>query len=241
MTIPLLTPETVKNDPTRQEQEQRRRIRDLSTEEDRLVKSINSLRTEEKDETERIEKGMAEFRAEQKTVRDSLSKEVTSLERRREEAMKPIVVVQQEADERNQKSKDREEAVSAREIAQDTAEKNFKEYVVETKEKLHDKEQLLAERSDDLDDRENAVKAEEARSKESASGLADRWVKFHETVKLKDEELTNRESQVSAGERANVIRSQELDKLDIYYKEKDRELTDRQQTFESTVKEIRGY
>lgn len=238
MTIPLLTPETVKNDSQKQEQEQRVRIRDLSIEEDRLIKSINTMREEERSEKERIETGMVQFRAEAKAERDRLSADVTSLESRREEAMKPIQEIRNEAMEKNARAGEREESVAKRDEALTKAEKEFHEFVVEKTEKIRDTEQIHAEREEDLDKRQNRIQAEEDRLKESSTGLAQRWVDFHKAVDAKNAELTSRESAVSAGEQANRIRSAELDKAEIHYKEKDREIKDRYETLASAEREI---
>lgn len=243
MTIPLLTPESVKKDSTSQQREQQARVRDFSVEEERLVKSINQLRQDEIDEKARIDADVAQFRADAKVEVGKLDKqisnkrqEVEALEARRVEAMKPIEVVRKEADDRNAKSKDREDAIAIREATQKLAD----EAHTEALEKLHDREQLIAEREDELDDREERVRQEEDRSKESLAGVNQRWADFHIAVAAKDKEFIDRETTVSAGEQANIIRSQELDKKEFDYKEKDREIASRYEALERASLQILG-
>lgn len=236
--IPLLTPEAVKTGSSRQETEQRNRVRDLSNEENRLIGSVNILRTNEAEERERIEGDMAKFRAEQRTERDRLSNEVTTLESRRTEAMKPIEQVQKETDERNAASLSRETAVATREDAADSREKSLGERETEFLETSADRQQVVGEREKALDDREERVRQEEAISKESLDGLNLRWADFHKLVAETDRDLVRRENAAVAAEQANVARAGELDKRELDYQSKDREIADRYATLTASSLEI---
>ncbi len=230
MTIPLLTPESLKEGSKVQAQEQQARMRSMAHEEERLIRSINDLQRDEREEKERIKEDVARFRNEahvkileiDSTIA-SKKKEVEALEERRAEAMKPIEEVRKEADERNEKSKEREEVVAKREQAAEAlADQNLEEL-----EQLNDRRQLQNERDEELDKREEKVKQEEAISKESLAGVNQRWVEFHEAVAKKDKEYEECEARVSAGEQANTIRANELDKVAADQKENERGLQHR--------------
>lgn len=234
MPMPLPTPDTIKSSTVAQESEQRARVRDLSLEEERLIESVNILRVSETEEKARIETDMATFRKEQQEERTRLSLEVTTLESRRDDALKPIKAIRKEAEERNESSKAREEAVAKREEVI----KGKEERTVEELQSNIDFKQELDEREDALKSRESHVKDEEERAKESGQGLATRWATFHETVHAKNKEFEDRESAVSAREQIATTRSLELDKREADYNEKDREIKHRYAILEISTAEI---
>jgi hypothetical protein len=233
MTIPLLTPESVKEGSTSQQQEQRARMRDMAIEEERLIKSINDLQAFEKEEEARVRESVASFRntAQADMMETELflakkRKEIEPLEARRAEAMKPIEEIRAEAEERNQKSQEREDAVAGREKAAD--ERN--EQYVEDLENLDDRKQLLDEREEILAEREMRVKEEEEKSKESLKGVNLRWAELHELIAVTDANMKQRESLVSAGEQANNIRAKELETRHVELLQRSRQLTDQYET-----------
>lgn len=243
MTTTLLTPESVKSDSQSQAREQQARVRDLSIEEERLIKSINDLRRDEVDEKARIREDVATFRNDAQVevskldlVISNKKREVESLEARRAEAMRPIEEIRQEAEALMDQAQKRADDVKEREDKQKEAD----EAHTEALEKLHDRKQLADEREAALDNRQEMVKQEEQRSKESLEGIAQRWAHFHETVAAKDTELTQREAVVSAGEQANIIKAKELDQKEADYKEKDREIASRYEALERAHIEILG-
>lgn len=206
----ILTPEDAKKGSSIAEDELRARVRDLSAEEKRLVSSVNSLRTEEKSGKERVAADMEKFRAEAKVERDRLFSEVNGLEARRAEALKPIEAVRAEAEERNQRSKDREDAVARREQAA----KDADELQAEALERIHDRQQELDERSKSLDVREAGIKGEEKSLAESEKRLVGKWAEYHATVEILNErtrDLEQREGRASSSEKANEIRAAALD------------------------------
>lgn len=233
MSIPLLTSESVKQGSQIQEQEQRARMRDMSAEEERLIKSINELKIAEQEEKDRVKEDVAEFRnkahievVEIDNVIVGKKREVEALEVRREEAMKPIEEVRKEADERNAKSKEREEAAALLEKElNDRDEVSLNEI-----EKFEDRKQLQNEREENLDKREEKVKAEEAISKESLAGVNKRWAEFHEVVAVKEKEFDTREAAVNAGEQANLAKAEELEKVSNEQSHQHRQIADKYET-----------
>lgn len=235
--MPLLTPEKAKTDSSSQEEEQRARVRDMSQEEERLVASINILRKEESDTKSEVRESVAKYRNDAQTEVHALTIEVTNLENRRAEAMKPIQQVQQEVDERNASSHTREEALIIREAATTALEKDLNSREAAFLEEAADTKQLQGERDEGLDKREDRIRQEEERSRESLDGLKKRWESFHAAVAEKELELTTRENVVSAGEQANLIRASELRSQALAQTERERGIIDGYATLASAQRE----
>ena len=226
----ILTPEAAKKGSTAAENELRARLRDLSSEEERLVLNVNSLRAEEVSEKERITSDMVVFRAGAKAERDRISAEiaekesdVAKLEERRAEAMKPIDEVSREADERNAESKEREEAIGRREQAA----KDADELHARALEDIHDKEQELDEREDGLDAREDMVKSFEEQTAASAKSLGDKWAEYHATVAVTNTEMERREDEMRVGTEANEVARGENAKEAARLRDEDRAVRDK--------------
>lgn len=232
----ILTPEAVKGGSSRQETEQATRVRDLATEEDRLVRSVNSLLESEREEKERIEADMVVFRAEAKAERDGLSAEVLALEARRAVAMMPIDDVSREADERNRASKEREDAVVKVESDLSALLADFKERESDFISHSRDKKQELGERESGVEEREERVEAEEELSKASLQELNGRWASFHAAVGAKEQELASRENAVSAREHAEETRTGENDRRNLELNAKEKQITDKYATLERAVR-----
>lgn len=241
--IQLLTPSKVRSDSLEQEREQRARVRDLSSEEERLVRSINYLRKEEEDEKARIREDVADFRNKaqveilgvDKQILEK-KKEVEDIETRRKEALRPIEEIEQEARNRNEQSKQRVQILNDRQIEIDKQEAR----ITEEWEAIDDRKQLLDEREEELNTRESKIKLAEDQLKESTNGLNERWAQFHIAVAEKEKELVDRENAVRAGEEANRIQLAEFAQLEKDYQQKDREIKDRYATLERAADEIRG-
>lgn len=233
----ILTPEDAKKGSSAAKDELMATVRDLSAEEERLVKSINSLRADEKAERDRIEVAMETFRADAKAERDRLSSEITGLEARRAEALKPIALVIAEAEERNQRSKDREDAVASREKSA----KDADELQAEALERIHDRQQELDERSKSLDAREAGIKGEEKSLGESEKRLVGKWAELHaasEAFNERARDLQQREDRASASEKANEIRAAALDDRENGLEGRERLLRSNYQALEEAKKHL---
>ena len=191
----ILTPEAAKKGSTAAEDELRARVRDLSTEEERLVSSVNGLRAEEASEKERITAERDRISAE---IAEKES-DVIKLEERRAEAMKPVDALEQIAQERVDAANSRHVDLDRREELLVRAENG----IIADLEDVHDKVQELDEREDGLDAREDMVKSFEEQTAASAKSLGDKWVEYHATVAAKNAELLTRENAVSTAEATN--------------------------------------
>ena len=238
MTIPLLSPETVKNTAAKGEQEARIRVRDLALEEERLVKSINDLRAEETQAKNDLREKVAQARNDAQVEMNEIELAIAPLRAERVELMKPIDQLRIETEEHNRASEDREHAVTDREHVVTDKEKELSDREAILLSTTADRNQLLDEREKTLNEREEKVRAEEQRVKDSLNGVNERWAQFHTTVAAKEEELIKREAAVNAGEQANQTRSEQLDKREIEQKEHDRQIADRYETLASAEREI---
>lgn len=240
MTMPLLTPETVKKTAAQGEQEARLRIRDMALEEERLVKSINDLRKDEEDAKKHFIEVVAKARNDAQVEMNQIELQLMPLRAERIELMKPIEQLRSETEARDKASQEREQAVGSRETAADQREKDLDEREATFLATSADRKQEQDERQKDLDDREERVKQEEERSKASLEGLNGRWATFHQTVNAKEEELIKREAAVEAGDKANKTRAEQLDKRELEQKEHDRQIADRYATLASAEQEKAG-
>lgn len=236
--IQLLQPDEVKKGPSKATEEARARVRDLGTEESKLIQSVNMLHGIEAEERARVDASVAKMRKEEADERGNLERQVAPLRAERIELMKPIDVLLKEAEERNATSKSREDAVKSREDAVADAE----ESITDRFEKIADREQEQDEREETLRECEMIARATEARLKTSTESLNEKWGIYNAAVLEKNIELTTREEKVIGEARANEIRTTELDKrretLSKDYQSKDREIADRYQTLTAASKEI---
>ena len=210
MTIPLLSPETVKNTAAKGEQEARIRVRDLALEEERLVKSINDLRAEETQAKSDLREKVAQARNDAQVEMNEIELAIAPLRAERVELMKPIDQLRIETEEHNRASEDREHAVTDREHVVTDKEKELSDREAILLSTTADRNQLLDEREKTLNEREEKVRTEEQRAKDSLNGVNERWVQFHAVVASKEEEIIKRESAINVGEEANKIRAQRL-------------------------------
>ncbi len=233
----LLTPETVKNDTSRQEQEQRSRVRDLSMEEERLVKSVNLLREEEKAEKKRIDEELEVNQATLATRKTMLVREVEALEARKAESLKPAREIEERANKILAENEEKSKVLDTRlsEVA------TMKENVLVQLEKIDDKKQLLAEADEALLIREKGITAGEAEVKRSANEVADKWLQYHGAViELNNREhtLVSRENAVTVATEANTVFKLTLEAKEKDLAERERALNDKYQTFISAQKEM---
>lgn len=232
--IPLPTPDSVKKGSAAAENEQRARTRDLASEEERLIRSVNSLRTEEESERERTSKALKEIKDEAKAVIADLAQQVKGLEDRREEAMKPIQDVRDEAASRNAKASERESIIIAREAKLKEAESSHSDILA----RLHDKKQELNEREEDVAIRERGALEEGQRLSKSGQELSAKWAEFYEKLSVANALIRSREIATEVGRAANEARSSELDKKAREQSSVEKRLIDGYQTLESAKREI---
>lgn len=200
--------------------EARARVRDLALEEERLVKSVNDLRTLETEERDRIGSEMKDFHASQGVVRDDLLKEIGTLEQRKAEALKPI-------DDRLAAVVEREEAADKRDDALTTKERalaNDKEEHMQNLEDFADRKDEQNLREKKLGEREVKVAASEESARVSLARAGDAWARNAQQIEAADAVLLERENAVATRERIADIRHEQQEKRTFEQDERDRTL-----------------
>lgn len=237
MAIPLLTPEAVKEGSSRQGREQEARNNHFADEENRLVLSINSLREEERAEKRRIAEESEKDQSTMAVRKTVLVREVEALESRREQALKPARLVEEEA------RKVLADNLAYGKVLDGRAAElsSSQERATAKLEDLHDREQLLDEREAKMDAREVGIAAAEAEVGRSTAALGDKWVELGAAVAAANEraaDLAVRESAVGVAARANDIRAESLDRKDADQAQRERGIVDGYAALESARREI---
>ena len=211
----LLDPQEVKTAKDDAETARVERIQKMNDEESLIVKKLNLMRVEYETEGNKLIQGLADLKTEYTSKKQELEREVSSLETRKSEAMKPIDALNKEAENRNMASKAREEAVEIRE-----------KDLTEREEELVDKILLVREKDDslqvvyqNLEKRKVHITDEETRLKESQGKLAEKWMEYHKEVNTTSSDLDRRELEVTIGQQtikngrdANLQERKRLDK-----------------------------
>lgn len=188
------------------------RIDKLHVAETDQAKLLNQKKVFVGEEMERLDVELKEHETITAEKVKVLTLEVTSLESRKVDALKPIKEQKKEAENRILVAEGREETVSNREIA--IGEKE--EEVLERSDSLSNTEQELNERGITLDDREVNIKSQEELNKQSTGKLNQSWTDFHKEVHGANASLKVREDEVKHQIEANTSFAESLNK-----KEKD--------------------
>lgn len=234
MPIQLLTPDIVKKDGRAQEEERQRRLADLSREEERLIHSVNELRTVEKEEQQRkLDREISDEGT--LGVRKSvLLAEVEMLEDRKRAAQQPVDDRAKELAERERDLQQQKTILESKVLQVQEEKEELRDYA----ERVKDKEHLIDERIAGLDHRELRIAGAEEQVRKSTVELSDKWVSYHTTVSKANELIHKREAQVEAGIKANAVRQAQLDLREQQLEARNRQITDRYQTLISAEKEL---
>lgn len=233
----ILTPDVVKAGSKRAENEQRNRVRGMSQEEERLVKSINDLREEEKEELQKKKERETMSEAALGVKKTVLQSEVESLEARKAAALRPVHEVEMLVVQREQEVSLKEKEHDQRVVRFSEANERLSERI----EKADDRDQEMDERDEAILLKEKGIEAANEQIKKSAEALSGKWVEYHDSVSAlnaRGEELDKREALAAASEKANVIRAAELDEQAFRQSEKERQIASQYEQLEKASDEI---
>lgn len=205
----ILTPASIRTERQQATSEAHGRVNALAAEESRLVQSVNTLRIVETEERERMVREAGEEEKRLNGVISGLSKEVSTLEQRKAEALKPLDDRSAELDARENALNLREEGFATREAAIDVAEKANLQAGRENmadRDAIKVREDAVITREKEQDERADAYR-------ESASLLESKWTLLHKATAEADSAMEKREQAVHAGEVANAARAEELEKV----------------------------
>lgn len=227
----LLTPEKVSNDKKARSDEQGRIARKASLITARTLKELNNAKDKATLERNQKEKLALEEISAVLLKRDALLSEVTGLETRKSEALKPVTELQQAAEILMNDAQGRLEAVSTRE--QSVAEREHA--VSEDLERIDEITFGLTKKQASLDQREKRVIASETLGKKSTESLADKWFHYHTTVASANKEISEKERLVKMDQKVieidrqkNAERTKELDQREYAINDKFNVLMDAQ-------------
>lgn len=203
----LLSQEYVKTTADKISEERKTRIAKLNDEEVKVTKEFNQLKTFVEVDRKKIADEFIMFKQETEAKRKSLIQEVESLEYRKKEALKPLIAIRKEAEQRISNIEKREKELTATKIELDEARDNlvdWAEAVKEREDNISVKECGLAKRAERIAD-------EEYRLGESTKKLSKNWVEFHATIHSANVDLQRRETAIVANRNAAEAFRESLD------------------------------
>ncbi len=226
----LLSSEEVKNEKDKKTEEQLDRVSKLRDEETSLVKKVNDARSQADIDIEKINQEVLEYKksAEQTKINldveiISKNKEIEILENRRRESLKPIELIQKEAESKLESAEKKEIELSEKESLLN--DKN--DDLVELSQDLADRDGDIKIKENNLNERESKIIKEEERLKISAESLSKKWVEYHKSVNFQNAEMIAREKDVENTKIANNKFRESLEAEDLRLKEKDRQVQDK--------------
>jgi len=202
----LLSPREILTQKDAKETERKIRVKKLADDERDLVHIVNTLRSMEKEEKDRIAKDLEEFKTQKEKEKVSIQEiidekkaEVEALETRKAEAMKPIDDLMAQATkllaDNNQKARDLEQNSFDLKKKDDELEKVDLSIIVRREE--------LLEQEKNLDIREALCLSEEVRLKGSSEALSNEWREYLDRVEEFEVEMRKREKSVQDGLKSN--------------------------------------
>ncbi len=199
------------------------------------IKKMNKLNSEKEEKKREIEQEFLNFSEEVKRKRTKLEREVSSLESRRKDALKPIKALKLEAENRLKGIERQEETLEEERTELD----NTRKQLVDKKEDLLDRKQLLDEREKAIVPKEqsNSLRAEFL--KKSEDKLAEKWNDFNKKSTNKNSGFILRENRVSAREKALVIKKESLDNQEKELRKERLHIHSQQQTLKLAFDEAR--
>lgn len=232
----LLTPDSLKSIQKGAEEEIKKRISALVKEELRLTNELNVTREKYKEAQENILKEFRSLSGEMEEKKSSLLKEVSALETRRRDALRPVEEVLEEANKILEVNK----KAGIDLFNQENRLKEREQKVADRIEKLDEKEDELTERERTVSEREKKVLEEEEKLKESSQKLAKDWVIYHGAVEKTNADFVERERKIEGEKLAIEARSKTLDQKEKEQVEHDRQIQDRYATLARAQQEILG-
>lgn len=229
----LLTPDDIKQQKIKGQDESRRRSIMLADEESKQAKLLNLTRQHADEQKKEIAEDLEKFKVEVGAEKAVLIAEVTDLEERKREALKPINEIQKEAENRLATAKEKEADLAKREAALATD----REALAERIDAVVEREEENAQKADDLDRRASNLEKEEARAKESEIELSKKWVVYHETATKSSATLDKKAQELALRERAIEIRAEEQNARDRALDDRESNLHHRYAALEAAIRE----
>jgi hypothetical protein len=230
----ILTPDDVKTDIKNKKGDVLEMSLEMSKENAKLVRQINLTKTEAENVRKVMEKKIAEFEDMIKQRKIDLQNEVKALEKRRNEATRPIDEMHREAEVRLTAAKFAEENNLKKE--KELQEKS--DEIQEMREDLVDREAWITEKEQESEKRSNDLKTIEERLNLQNQNLADKWATYYDTISKTQAEQNKIQQEITAKENENKKFSTSLAETVKTIEESKRILAIRQEEFEKIQYQI---
>lgn len=231
----LLDPNEIKEEKKGNAIASQKLITALAEEEAKLNKALNLVKENAKIEREKIEAETTEFVESQKTIKSDLIKEVTGLEARRAEALKPVKDVTAEANTTLEEAK----TALSRALTKEKEAEALHEENLDLADTLKDRKEELDERERKVKSKEDIAVTEDRRLKDSANTLADKWVQFHTTVTTTNSNFENKDKRIADAEKVLDIRKKTLDERDAFQTQHVKQIRDKYATLGRAIEEAK--
>lgn len=210
----LLDLKTVKNKENKGATERINRVEKLHLAETSAVKDLNQTRVAVKEEKMRLSKELIDHTAKTSEEKRKLTEEVSALEERKRDALKPIKVQREEADSRIKLADQKEAKVKKYELSLSERE----DKLIERNDSLSISEQEVLDIKEDLDKRDADLKNEEESNKLSIRNCNKSWTKLHEETHYMNKYIERKDKLIADQEKANKDYSESLNKkeADLY-------------------------
>ena len=213
----LLSQKEKDNNKISNERETKDRIRKLGNEEVKAVNTFNELKIELEKKTSKIRTDFDSFEKDVTTKKRKLDNEVTRLENRRTEALKPIKTEQELINKRNIELDSKEE-----DLKQGLLElENDKQDALDMKEEYIDRKQVLDEKESSLNKRERGIIVTEEKLRTMSMDLITKQTVLANDVTTFNVDYMNKSKEL------NKIDKENKEKSDILQK-KEKELNDKE-------------
>lgn len=191
----LLDPKEVKTEKDKTEADRIQNASKLNSEITTLTRKLNDLRLEELEENKKKAEREAQNEASLTVKKSVLEIEVDALEKRKEVALAPVKVIQDEAERLKNEATIQLAEVEKRRESLSQKEDDFMERV----ESVVDRENECLTKEKSLNLREVGIKSAEDEIKRSTEKLAVEWVKFHDEVHTTNKNIENRSTELDRG------------------------------------------
>lgn len=219
----ILDPKNVKKESSETAEQSRQRTFDAAAEESRIIKRLNLTRQESEKEKEKIRVETDAYVKKMEAKREVVRLEVSTLESKRKEAMRPVSELHDEAKERIVAVEIREKELTKKEDIV----KAERAILIDRLEGVNDANAEVNARKVTLDKREENIKKEESALKKTSKELAEKWVQYYRDVAKANDEMVRRERIVKDMTKSNEGERSQLDKIRKNLTDKDRAITDK--------------
>lgn len=192
----LLTPDIVKNDTEARANELSYRIENAAIEETSIIKKLNRAKELYEKEMARLQAELESKQQELQSVIDILKGEVTELESRRAEALKPVDGILEDAQKVLDEAKLRLEPLEYREI--DIA--NQEADLLTRIEIIDDYKLEIEARDDEVNSRIRAISGEEEITRQSLEELDGKWLAFDNAILIHEKSFEEKHNRISERE-----------------------------------------